>query len=176
MRSFFKLPGTVLFAVAALFAVVATSSTANAFTFRAAALPAAAQNGPESVQTVASINWWTAHRARHNVVHALRDDCRNGGTRSQRRECLHETRNALHEMQEAARDIYHDCRTAGNSRRECQRDVWEYWVGQANGGSNPTSGSTDTGGTDTGGTDTGSTDNGGTDTGGTGGVTDDPPV
>jgi hypothetical protein len=153
MRSFFKLPGTALLAVAALFAVVASTSTANAFTFRASALPAAVQNGPESVQTVASINWWDARRARHNVVHALRDDCRSGDTRSQRRECLREMRNALHDLQEAARDTYFDCRTDGNNRRECRQAVWQYWVDQMNGGSAPASDPTDTGGTDTGGTD-----------------------
>jgi len=166
MRSFFKLPGTALLAVAALFAVVASPSTANAFTFRAGTLPAAAQNGPESVQTVASINWWAARRARHNVVHALRDDCRSGDTRSQRRECYRESRNTLREMYNDARETYVDCRTDGNSRRECRQAVWQYWVGQADGGSTPTSGSTDTGGTDTGSTDTGGTDV----------VTDDPPL
>jgi len=155
MRSYVKLPGTALLAAAALFAVVASSSTANAFTFRAEALPATAQSGPESVQSVA-VNWWDARRARHDIVHSLRDDCRSGDTRSQRQECYREARNSVREMQHDARDVYRDCRSGGGTRAECRQAVWNFWIGQANGGTTSAGGDT-------------------TDTGGTGGVTDDLP-
>jgi hypothetical protein len=153
MRSFVKLPGTALLAAAVLFAVVASSSTANAFTFRTVAVPAAAQSGPESVQSVA-VNWWQARHARHDVVHTLNQDCRGGDRHSQRRECLREARNTLREMQHEAHDVYTDCRSNGGSRSQCSRAVWQYWVDHANGGSTPTdTGSSDGG--NTGGSDGG---------------------
>ena len=145
MRSFVRLPGTALFAAAALFAVVASSSTANAFTFRAEAVPAAAQSGPESVQSVA-VNWWDARRARHDVVQSLREDCRSSGS-GNRWQCYREARNTVREMQHDARDVYRDCRTGGGTRAECRQAVWNFWVGQANGDSTPAGGdTTDTGG------------------------------
>lgn len=150
MRSFVKLPGTALVAAAALFAIVASSSTANAFTFRTEALPAAVQSGPESVQSVA-INWWQARQARHDVVRSLRQDCRSGNTRSQRRECYREARHTVREMQQAAHQAYHECRSGGGSRSACRQAVWDYWTSQANGGGTDTASGdpTDTGTTGT---------------------------
>ncbi|MEM9681829.1 MAG: hypothetical protein AAF942_01070, partial [Pseudomonadota bacterium] len=83
MRLNQRLPGTVLFAVAALVAVVVASPTANAFSFRGidAAVPAFA--GPETVQTV-NITRDEARQARRDIRQALRADCRNGSTRSER--------------------------------------------------------------------------------------------
>ena len=57
MRSFFKRRGTALLAVAALFTVFVTASTANALTIRGIDPVATQQNGPESVQTVAVSRW-----------------------------------------------------------------------------------------------------------------------
>jgi len=120
MRSFFKLPGTALLAAAALFAVVATPSAANALTFRAEAVPAAAQSGPESVQSVA-INWWDARQARHDVVSALRDDCRTTGSRRNRLQCYREAHRSLRDMQRDAHEAYRDCRGDGGNRRDCRQ-------------------------------------------------------
>jgi hypothetical protein len=164
MRSFFKLPGTALLAVAALFAVAAAPSTANALTFRTDAVPAAVQSGPETLEAV-RFDWWNARRARHNVARSAYRDCRGTRNWHARRECNREARETVREMQIGARDAYRDCRGEGGNRWECRRAVWQYWVNQATGTSDPT---------DTAETDTGATD-GGTDTGG-GGVTDDLPM
>ena len=152
MRSFFKRPGAALFAVAALFTVVTTASTANALTIRGIEPVATLQNGPESVQTVA-VSRWDAWQARRDVARALRDDCRQGDTRNQRRECFREARDQLREMQQNAREAYGECRNGGGSRYDCRQSARQYWVDQASGG--------DTGGGDTG--------------GGSGEVTDDLP-
>lgn len=133
MRSFFKLPGTVFVAVAALFAVVASTSTANALMLRDTAPVAAAVTGPESVEQVA-VRWWEAWRARRDVVRAMRRDCRDASTRSERRECRREARNDYRDMQREAVNNYRDCRRDGNRRSECRQGVWQYWVDQANGG------------------------------------------
>ena len=147
MRSFFKLPGTVFVAAAALFAVVASTSTANAMMLRDTAPLAAAVTGPESVEKVA-VRWWEAWRARRDVARALRQDCRDESTRRERRECRRE---AWSDMQREARNTYRDCRTDGGRRSECRQGVWQYWVDQANGGGS-SGGSTggSTGGGDTG--------------------------
>jgi len=139
MRSFFKLPGTALLAAAALFAVVATPSAANALTFRAEAVPAAAQSGPESVQSVA-INWWDARQARHDVVSALRDDCRTTGSRRNRLQCYREAHRSLRDMQRDAHEAYRDCRGDGGNRRDCRQAAAQDWVDHAHGGPAPTTG------------------------------------
>lgn len=133
MRSFFKLPGAVFVAVAALFAVVASTSTANALMLRDTAPVAAAVTGPESVEKVA-VRWWEAWRARRDVVRSLRHDCRSQDTRSDRRECRREARHQVRDMHREARNTYRDCRTDGGHRSECRQSVWQYWVDQANGG------------------------------------------
>ena len=145
MRSFVKRPGTALLAVAALFAVVTMASTANALPLRGIEPVAASQNGPESVQTVA-VSRWEAWRARRDVARDLRQDCRDGNTRSQRRECFREARDTLREMQQAVRDAYGDCRNGGGSRRDCQQVARQYWVDAANGGGVPDTGGDTTGG------------------------------
>lgn len=142
MRSFFKLSGTVFVAVAALFAVVASTSTANAMMLRDTAPLAAAVTGPESVEQVA-LRWWEAWRARRDVVRALRRDCRNEGTRSERRECRREARSEFRDMQREARNTYRGCRAEGYRRSECRQGVWQYWVDQANGGGSSGVGTTD---------------------------------
>jgi len=141
MRSFFKLPGTALLAAAALFAVVASSSTANAFTFRGMDPIAAAQNGSESVQNVA-ISRWDAWRARRDVVRALRSDCRDSSDdRSERRACYREAHDQLREMRHNARDAYRECRHDGGSRRDCRQAARSYWVDRAAGDTSDTGGS-----------------------------------
>lgn len=129
MRSFFKLPGTALLAVAALFAVAVIPSTANAFTFRADDVAATLQSGPASVQKVA-ISWWEARRARRDVARALREDCRNSDTRSQRRACFREARSAMREMRRTVRRNYRSCRS-DSTRWECRQEARSYWVGKA---------------------------------------------
>lgn len=141
MRSFFKLHGTVFIAVAALFAVVASTSTANALMLRDTAPVAAAVTGPESVEKVA-VRWWEAWRARRDVVRSLRHDCRSQDTRSNRRECRREARHQVRDMHRESRNTYRDCRSDGGRRSECRQSVWQYWVDQANGGGSSGGGST----------------------------------
>jgi hypothetical protein len=130
MRSFFKLPGTALLAVAALFAVAVMPSTANAFTFRADDVAATLQSGPASVQKVASYSWWEARRARRDVARALRNDCRSSDTRSQRRECFREAWGTMWQMSRTVRRNYRECRS-GSNRWECRQQARAYWVDQA---------------------------------------------
>lgn len=142
MRSFFKLPGTVFVAVAALFAVVASTSTANAIMLRDTAPVATALTGPESVEKVA-ISRWAAWQARRDVARSLRSDCRVDGTRREnRRECFREAFSQMREMRQdahaAGRNAYDQCRQGGGSRRYCRQiarqATRDYWVTQASGG------------------------------------------
>ena len=139
MRSFLKRPGTALLAAAALFAVITTSSTANAFTLRAHDLVATSQSGPESVQNVA-VSWWDARQARRDVAQTLRQDCRNGDTRRNRRVCYRDARSEMRDLRNGARQTFRDCRTDGGNRPECRQAVWQYWINQANGGGADTGG------------------------------------
>lgn len=132
MRSFFKLPGTVFVAVAALFAVVASTSTANAMMLRDTTPVAAAVTGPQSVEKVA-VRWREAWQARRDVVRSLSHDCRSE-PRSDRRECRREARDQVRDMNREAANTYRDCRQDGGRRSECRQGVWQYWVDQANGG------------------------------------------
>lgn len=139
MRSFFKLPGTALLAVAALFAVAVAPSTANAFTFRADDVAATLQSGPESVQKVA-ISWWEARHARRDIARALREECRSADTRSARRECFRSARSTIRDIQRTVRRNYRACRV-DNTRRECREQARAYWVEEAatqNGGTSET--------------------------------------
>lgn len=133
MRSYFKLPGAVFVAVAALFAVVASTSTANALMLRDTAPVAAAATGPESVEKV-TVRWWEAWRARRDVARALRADCRDNNTRSQRRECFREASSEMRNMRREARDAYRQCREGGGSRRDCRQAYQAYWIDQTTGG------------------------------------------
>lgn len=133
MRSFFKLPGTALIAVAALFAVVATTSTANAFLLRDTAPVATTQNGPASIEKVA-VSRWQAWRARRDIARGLRTDCRQNNARSERRECFREAYGQIRNMRNEARDAYRECRSGGGSRRDCRQAARSYWVDQAAGG------------------------------------------
>lgn len=132
MRSFFKLPGTALLAVAALFAVVTTTSTANAFLLRDTAPVAAALNGPASIENVA-VSRWEAWQARRDIARGLRSDCRQNDARSERRECFREAYGQLRNMRSEAREAYRECRNGGGSRRDCRQAARSYWVDQAAG-------------------------------------------
>jgi hypothetical protein len=140
MRSFFKLPGTVFVAVAALFAVVASTSTANALMLRDTAPVTAAVTGPTSVEKVA-VRWWEAFRARRDIARSMRTECRGSDSRSQRHQCYRDARHQMRDMHREARNTYRECRADGGRRSSCRQDAWQYWVDQANGGGSSDGGS-----------------------------------